>query len=201
MSPNSPRWLAATALVLSVIVSGCGSSSGTASTAASAATAAPATAATAATAAAATAAVTAAVSNPAAAATAAASCPTAATVGAALGITVSNPIGVAGGGGTQLPAGAKGLVCDYSGAGLNVIIEVIANIDPSSISLFSGKFPVTYASVSGVGDQARSFLQSLNGGKDNEGVVATKGTTLVAITATATPASLAQLEALVSQLL
>ena len=39
------------------------------------------------------------------------------------------------------------------------------------------------------------------GGKFNEGVVATKGKTLVAITATATPASLAQVEALVSQLL
>jgi hypothetical protein len=82
-----------------------------------------------------------------------------------------------------------------------VIIELIRNIDPASIALFSSKFPVAYASVSGVGDQARSFSQPLNGGKDNEGVVATKGTTLVAITATATPASLAQLEALVSQLL
>ena len=109
--------------------------------------------------------------------------------------------GVAGGGGTQLPAGAKGLACEYSGAGLNVIIEVISNIDTSSITLFSGKFPVAYVSVSGVGDQARSFSQPLNGGKDNEGVVATKGSTLVSITATATPASLAQIEALVSQLL
>ena len=198
MSPNSPRRLAATALVLSVIVSACGSSSGTPSTATSAATAAPITAATAA---AATAAVTAAVSSPAAAATAAASCPTAATVGAALGITVSKPIGVAGGGGAQLPAGATGLACDYSGTGLNVIIELISNIDPTSIAQFSSKFPVAYASVSGVGDQARSFSLSLSGGKDNEGVVATKGTTLVAITATATPASLAQIEALVNQLL
>jgi hypothetical protein len=55
--------------------------------------------------------------------------------------------------------------------------------------------------VSGVGDQARSFQQALNGGRDNEGLVATKGSTLVDITATATPATLAQLEALVSQLL
>jgi hypothetical protein len=82
-----------------------------------------------------------------------------------------------------------------------VLIELIRNIDPKSIAQFSSKFPVAYANVSGVGDQARSFLESLNGGKNNEGVVATKGRTLVAITATATPASLAQVEALVKQLL
>jgi hypothetical protein len=191
MSHNSPRWLAITALVLGVIVSACGSSSGTPSTTATAATAATKAAPIAA---------TTAIASP-AATQAAASCPTAATVGAALGITVNKPVGVAGGGGTQLPAGAKGLACDYSGTGLNVIIEVISNIDPSSITLFSSKFPVAYASVSGVGDQARSFSQPLNGGKDNEGVVATKGSTLVDITATATPASLAQIEALVNHLL
>jgi hypothetical protein len=197
MSPNSPRRLAATALVLSVIVSACGSSSGTPSTTATAATAAPSTAATAAaTTAAPTATVHTAVASPAATG-AAASCPTAATVDAALGITVNK----AGGGGTQLPAGAKAIACEYSGTGLNVIIEVIANVDPSTITLFSSKFPVAYTSVSGVGDQARSFSQSLGGGTDNEGVVATKGSTLVAITATATPASLAQIEALVNQLL
>ena len=197
MPHNSPRWLAITALVFGVIVNACGSSSGTTPT--TVATAAAATPSTAATAAAATPAVSAIASL--SATQAAASCPTAATVGAALGITVNKPVGVAGGGGTQLPAGAKGLVCDYGGAGLNVIIEVIANIDPTSISLFSTKFPVTYASVSGVGDQARSFSQPLNGGKDNEGVVATKGSTLVSIIATGTPASLAQIEALISQLL
>jgi hypothetical protein len=48
--------------------------------------------------------------------------------------------------------------------------------------------------------QARSFAVSLGGGKDNEGVVATKESTLVDIVATATPASLSQLESLVSQL-
>ena len=132
---------------------------------------------------------------------AAASCPTAETVGAALGITVNKPIGVAGGGGTQLPSGAKGMTCEYSGTGLNVIIEIISNIDPSSITLFSGKFPVAAQSVSGVGDQARSFSQPLNGGKNNQGLVATKGSTLVSVIATDTPASLAQIEALVQQLL
>jgi hypothetical protein len=82
-----------------------------------------------------------------------------------------------------------------------VLIELISNIDPSSISLFSARFPVAYVSVSGVGDQARAFSQPLGGGKDNEGVVATKGMKLVAITATATPAPLAKVEALVKKLL
>jgi hypothetical protein len=107
---------------------------------------------------------------------------------------------VAGAGGTPFPAGATGVACEYPGIGLNVIIELISNINPSSIDQFSSKFPVPYASVSGVGDQARSFLQPLNGGKDNEGLVATKGSKLVSIAATATPASLAQVEALVNQL-
>jgi hypothetical protein len=127
-------------------------------------------------------------------------CPTAATVGAALGVTLPKPTTIPGGG-TTLPAGASGVSCEYAGNTYNVLIELITNIPPTDISLFSSKFPVPYASVSGVGDQARSFMQSLNGGKDNEGVVATKGSTLVSIVATATPASLAQIEALVSQLL
>jgi hypothetical protein len=123
-------------------------------------------------------------------------------VGSALGITLPNPTGVAGGNGsTQLPAGAKGMACEYRGQGFNVIIELITNISPTYISKSSSKFPVPFKSVAGVGDQARSFFQSLGGGKDNEGVVATKGSTLVAIVATATPASLAQIEALVNQLL
>jgi len=132
---------------------------------------------------------------------AAASCPTGAAVGTALGITVPDPVSVAGGGGAKLPAGATGISCEYPGASLNVIIQLIANVDPSYISKFSDRFPVAYVSVPGLGDQARSFLQPLNAGKDNEAVVATKGKHLVAITATATPATLAQVEALVSQLL
>jgi hypothetical protein len=129
------------------------------------------------------------------------SCPTAPVVGAALGLTLSAPTAVPGGGGAPLPAGATGEACDYRGTASNVLIELISNIDPSAIGQFSAKFPVPYATVAGVGDQARSFRQDLNGGKDNEAVVATKGKTLVEITATATPASLAQVEALVSQLL
>jgi hypothetical protein len=61
--------------------------------------------------------------------------------------------------------------------------------------------PVPYASVSGVGDQARSFSQPLGGGTDNEGVAATKGSTLVGVIATATPATLTQIEALINRLL
>ena len=133
--------------------------------------------------------------------TAAAACPSAATVGAALGITVSAPVGIAGGGKLGLPAGATAIVCDYHGTTLNVIMDVLANVSPSTIAQFSSKFPVPYVSVAGVGDQARSFQQSLGGGRDNEGVVATKGSTLVAITATATPATLTQLESLVASLL
>jgi hypothetical protein len=192
--------LAITALVFGVTLSACGSSGGGAPSAAATPAANTPSAAAAATAAAATAAATTA-PLPSLETTAAESCPTGATVGAALGITLPNPISVKGGGGTSLPAGATGVACEYAGKGLNVIIELISNIDPSYISQFSSKFPVPYTSVSGVGDQARSFLAPRNGGKDNEGVVATKGSNLVAITATDTPASLAQVEALVNQLL
>jgi len=60
---------------------------------------------------------------------------------------------------------------------------------------------VAFKPVAGVGDEARSFYVSLGGGKDNEGVVAAKGSTVVAIVATATPATLSQIEALVNSLL
>ena len=121
-------------------------------------------------------------------------------VGAALGITVPAPTSVIGGTET-LPAGASGLACNYHASTYNVIIEIITNIDPKYISKFSSKFPVAYKTVAGLGDQARSFITSIGGGRDNEGVVATKGRTLVSITATATPATLIQVEALVRQLL
>ncbi|HET7466978.1 MAG TPA: hypothetical protein VFL29_09935 [Candidatus Dormibacteraeota bacterium] len=127
-------------------------------------------------------------------------CPTAARVNAALGTNVRTPVSVVGAGSTQLPAGASGQSCEYPGTSENVIIIIVTNIDPSNISKFSDRFPAPYTSVSGVGDQARAFKVQLGGGKDNEGVVATKGTTIIALTATATPASLAQIEALINQL-
>ena len=195
MSQGRSRWLALTTLIFSVTLTACGSSSGGSPSSAAATPSAT----TSATASAATSASTAPLSSQ-TTTQAAVSCPTAETVGTALGITVSKPVGVAGAGGTPFPAGATGVACEYPGIGLNVIIELISNINPSSIDQFSSKFPVPYASVSGVGDQARSFLQPLNGGKDNEGLVATKGSKLVSIAATATPASLAQVEALVNQL-
>lgn len=133
--------------------------------------------------------------------TAAAACPSAATVGAALGITVLGPVSITGGAGTPLPAGATAVSCEYPGTSMNVIIVLMANAPASTISQFSDKFPVAFSPVSGVGDQARSFVQALGGGKTNEGVVATKGSTLVDVVATGTPATLTQIEALVSQLL
>jgi hypothetical protein len=130
-----------------------------------------------------------------------ASCPTAARVGSALGITLPKPVGVPLTDATTLPAGVIAEVCDYHAPTYNVIVERLTNISPSYITKFSSQFPVAFTTVAGVGDQARAFSVSLGGGKDNEGVVATKGTTLVAIVATATPATLPQIEALVNQLL
>jgi hypothetical protein len=127
-------------------------------------------------------------------------CPSAATVGAALGVTLPKPAGIAGGT-AGLPAGATAMTCEYAGKSYNVLITLITNVPPSDIALFSARYPVPYQNVSGVGDQARAFQQSLGAGKDNEGLVATKGSNLVSIGATATPASLAQLEALANQLL
>ncbi len=62
-----------------------------------------------------------------------------------------------------------------------MIIELISNIASSSITNFTKRFPVPPTAVSGVGDQAYSFSQSLGAGKVNEGVVATKGSTLVSM--------------------
>jgi hypothetical protein len=136
------------------------------------------------------------------AAAAHAQCPSGTTIGSALGIALPNPVSVANGDtGPPLPGGATGMGCEYHGTSDNVIIEFVTNISPSYISQFSAHFPGGYKTVSGVGDQARYFSQPLGGGKDNEGVVAVKGSTIVAIDATDTPASLAQLESLVNQLL
>jgi hypothetical protein len=135
------------------------------------------------------------------ASTAAATCPSGATVGSALGITLPNATGVVGASLAQLPAGATGILCDYKAASDNVLITEFLNVPASDISKFSDKFPVTFKPVSGVGDEARSFFQSLGAGRNNQGVVAAKGTTVVSIVATYTPATLSQLEALVNSLL
>jgi len=94
-------------------------------------------------------------------------------------------------------------VCEYdaAAAGQNVIVEVIQGIPQSYISAYSSKFPANFVPVSGVGDIARSFHVSIGNGKNNEGLVAAQGTTIVAVVATGTPATLSQIEAFVSSLL
>jgi hypothetical protein len=192
VSFSSSRWLAPAALFLSVALAACGSSSSAPTAASTTATPVASTAAT-------SAASAAPISTP-TTTTAAATCPTAATVDAALGTSLPAPVGIATGS-TGLPAGATGVACEYHASAYNVIIELISNIAPSSITNFTKNFPVPPMAVSGVGDQAWSFSQSLGAGKVNEGVVATKGSTLVSIGATYTPATLAQVEALVNSLL
>ena len=185
MTGRNHRWIPLIALPFAATLAACGGSSTnpTASTSSSAA-ATP----------------TAAAPTP-TASTAAATCPSGATVGSALGITLPNATNVVGANTATLPAGATGIMCDYKGASDNVLITALQNIPASDISKFSAKFPVTFKPVLGVGDEARSFFQSLGAGRNNEGVVAAKGTTVVAIVATYTPATLSQLEALVNSLL
>jgi hypothetical protein len=184
VTDGNSRWITLIPLALAAGLAACGSSSTASSSSGAAATSAA----------------TATVATPTAPA-ASAQCPSGSTVGSALGTTLPNPVGVAGGGGTPLPGGATEMVCDYHTTAENVIIVLITNISPSYISMFSAHFPVAFQSVSGVGDQARAFSQSLGGGKDNEAVVATKGSTIVSVGATATPASLSQVESLVNSLL
>ena len=186
MTGSMSRWIPLTTLAFAATLAACGSATPSPTTSAPGAT--PTAAAP-----------TSAVATPTASA-ASAVCPTGATVGSALGTTLPNATGVGGGGG-QLPAGVAGVVCNYHTASENVIIEVLLNINPSIISNFTKNFPGGVKSVSGLGDQATSFYVTLGAGKDNEGVVATKGSTLVSIGATATPASLSQIEALVNSLL
>jgi hypothetical protein len=177
------RWIPLIALPFAATLAACGGTSTPAGTSAPA-TSAPATSAPVATA---------------TASTASTQCPSGATVGSALGITLPNATGVSGGG--QLPGGATGIVCNYHAAVYNVLIEVLNNAGASFIPGFTSHFLGTVKSVSGVGDSATSFYEPLGAGHDNEGVVAAKGTTLVDVTATYTPATLSQIEALVNSLL
>jgi hypothetical protein len=181
-------WIPLTALGLAALLAACGGTSGTGTTPTAAGTAPP----------------TATVALPSITA-ASQACPAGSSVSSALSTPgLPNAVGIAPNAATsQLPAGATGIVCDYhlAAANENVIIEVIVNIAGSYISAFSSHFPVGFAPVSGVGDQARSFHQALGDGKDNEGVVATKGSTLVVIDATATPATLSQIESYINSLL
>jgi hypothetical protein len=112
-----------------------------------------------------------------------------------------NAVGIAGGGSTELPTGATGIVCEYAAPPVNVILEIIQGIPSSYVSAYSSKFPAKYSVVSGLGDVARSFDTSIGGGRTNEGVVAAQGTTIVVVVATGTPATLSQVESLVGSLL
>lgn len=180
MTGRTSRWMMLIPLGLAAGLAACGSSSPTTSSS-TAATPTP-------------------VPTPTAAA-AAAQCPSGSTVGSALGITLPDAVVIPNTGTTQLPSGATGISCNYHTTTDNVIITVLQNVSASDISQFSQHFPVAFKPVSGVGDEARSFSVSIGGGKNNEGLVAAKGSTVVAIVATATPATLSQLESLVNSLL
>lgn len=182
MAHSSSRWIPLIVLAFAAPLAACGGTSTPAGTSA------PGTAATPTVAAAATTA-------------AAPSCPSGGTVGSALGTTLPDPTGVVSPGGTALPSGATDINCDYHTTSENVIISILTGIPASYISKFSDQFPVTFTPVSGVGDEARSFSVALGGGKNNEGLVAAKGSTVVALVATATPATLSQVKSLVNSLL
>ncbi|MGH7687020.1 MAG: hypothetical protein ACREN2_09415 [Candidatus Dormibacteria bacterium] len=124
-------------------------------------------------------------------------------MGAALGgLTLPSPVAASGGGTATLPPGAAEITCNYHAATYNVLVQILTDVDPSTtMAMFTARFPAAAQTVTGVGDQARSFVVPLDAGRDNEAVVATKGRTLVAVTATSTPATLAQVGALVNQLL
>jgi hypothetical protein len=177
---RTSRWIMLIPLALAAGLAACGSSSPTTSSS-TAATPTPAPTPT--------------------AAAAAAQCPSGSTVGSALGITLPDAVVIPNTGTSQLPSGATGISCNYHTTTDNVIITVLQNVSASDISQFSQHFPVAFKPVSGVGDEARSFSVSIGGGKNNEGLVAAKGSTVVAIVATATPATLSQLESLVNSLL
>jgi hypothetical protein len=181
---RSSRWIPLIALPFAATLAACGGSSGTATPSTSSSAAATPT-----------------VAPTATASTAAAQCPSGSTVGSALGMTLPDATNVVGGNTATLPAGATGIICDYHGASDNVLITALANIPASYISQFSNHFPVAFKPVSGVGDVARSFFEPLGAGRNNEGLVAAKGTNVIAIVATYTPATLSQLEALVNSLL
>jgi hypothetical protein len=191
---SNASWISLAAMGLTATaLAACGSASPTGSSSA-AATSAPATSAPVATATPTVA--------PIQTTTASSSCPSGATVDAALGTSgLPNAVGIKGGGSTELPAGATGIVCEYNAVAVNVIIEIIQNIPSSFVSAYSSKFPANFKTVSGLGDIARSFDTTVTGGKTNEGVVAAQGTTIVVVVATDTPASLTQVESLVRSLL
>jgi hypothetical protein len=83
---------------------------------------------------------------------------------------------------------------------------MVSNISSSYVAqqeqaVTSRSATVKFTSVSGVGDQAVTYDYTFSGSFTAEGVLATKGSNFVAISATRTPATLSQVETLVNQLL
>jgi hypothetical protein len=191
---TSPRgraaWLALAGAV-ALVASACGSATTSSPSAASATSAS-------------TAAATSAAATTPAAPVASAHCPASSAIGSALGVTAPPATTVPGA--SALPAGASGVVCNYLTPSFDVLVEVFVNITPAFIArgeqqINAHTSSVTFSPVSGVGDTAYSYHYSLGAAGTAEGVLAVKGTTFVAVSATRTPASLSQVEALVNQLL
>ena len=179
------RSFAFVVLLAAVFVAGCGSATSSSSSVAPTATVSPAA--------------TSSSGTPASTSGGAVTCPSGPQISSALGLLLPNATQITSGT-VQLPAGATAIACDYHASTANVLIEVLTNVNPALISQFSAKFPAAYSSVSGVGDQARSFVVPLGTG-NNEGIVASKGSTMVSIVATRTPASITQLGSLASAIL
>jgi hypothetical protein len=140
------------------------------------------------------------------------SCPSASTVGGALGATLPAPTVVTpGAGATPLPSGAAGIACSYISVSPTVVVIVVqASGLPSSFfsteeqkqvaSLQANNLNINFTPVSGVGDQAATYLYTANG-RTVEGVLAAQGGNFAGVFTEGTPASLSQIESLVKQLL
>jgi hypothetical protein len=140
------------------------------------------------------------------------SCPSASTVGGALGVTLPAPTVVTpGAGATPLPVGAAGIACSYVVASPTVVVIVVLGSGlPSSFlsteeqkevaSLQAANFSINFTPVSGVGDQAATYMYTANG-LTVEGVLAGQGGNFAGVFTEGTSASLSQIESLVKQLL
>ncbi|MGD0833455.1 MAG: hypothetical protein ABSA40_03385 [Candidatus Dormibacteria bacterium] len=141
------------------------------------------------------------------------SCPSASTVGSALGTTLPAPTVVTpAAGATPVPSGESGIACSYISESATpvVVIVALASGVPSGFitqeeqkqltSLQGIGVTVSFAPLSGVGDEAATYQYSA-AGLTVEGVVAGQGSNFVGIFTEGTPATLAQIENLVKQLL
>jgi len=128
---------------------------------------------------------------------AALSCPSASTAGAALGLTLPAP--------TSTALGLSGVECNYLSGASDVLIILVNDVPAAYLSTAEASFAATQSSVnftpvSGIGDEAYSYSYAL-GATTAEGILAVKGTSFVGLYCTATTATMAQVQALVRQLL